>query len=802
MKHALRSLLRTPGFTIVAVLTLALGIGLNTAMFSMLNGFMLRPIALPESDRLFRLVAQSPQRPFGDHAYQNFQDTARASSDVAELAAVRFWGFTLTEPNQPADSPLSLRVTTNYFDVLRLRPALGRNFHPDEVVAGQNNVAIISHRYWQSRFHGDPDILGRVIHLDGTPIEIIGVLPVDHDTQRFMGPVSVFRPLGPSATEEASRTDTSHIVIGRYLDGVTLEQAATQFEGIGARLAADFPTENAHIRFVVRSLQSTTLMGAGRNMTYVLVGLSGFVLLIACANLANLLLTRAVARAREFSIRAALGASRLYLIRPLVLECLLLAAFGGLAAALVAAWTSDWLTSQFTSSGAVADFSTDYRVLAFAFLTCAVTAFLFTIAPAWFVSRVSLNDSLKSGSRGTTGTPAQNRFRQILIVAQFALALTLLAGAGFFVRGLERFIGANAGWNPDPVVSGSVNLASAKYSAAEPIIEFHRSFRERILAHPGVANASVSYGIPLFNPPATRRYVVSGRPTPAQGEEIVAFTNGASASYLDTMGIRLLRGRFFNDTDQLTSHPVVVINDTMARTLFPNIDPVGQQLSVAGDGPPQWTEIIGVIDDVRPLNMTPSPIQFQVYKPFPQEAWQFVSLSVRASNPALASTLVDSIRRIVSEIDHDQPVFNLMPVPQRIDSNFAVWKTITRLLAAFATLGLLLAALGIYGVISRIVSQRTAEIGVRIALGAQVRDILRLIVGGGIRLAVLGTAVGLAGVYYLDRFITRSLPVFGGADFTTTLIAGALLILVAVIACLLPALRATKIEPHRALRSE
>jgi putative ABC transport system permease protein len=802
MKHALRSLLRSPGFTTIAILTLALGIGMNTAMFSMLNTFLLRPLNYPHAEQLFRLDRSISNKPFNDPTIANYNDIAAASTGFAELAAVQYWGFTLTEPNQPADNPFSARVTANYFDVLGVRLQLGRGFTAAEDAPGKANVIVISHSYWQNRFGGSPDILGRIVRIDGTPTEIVGVLPALDDAQRTTGLISLYRPMATTDAERLNRIEGNATVIGRYRDGTSPEQAAAQFDTIARRLAVDYPAENAGIALRTRSLQSTTLNGVGRTITFVLLGLSGFVLLIACGNLANLLLARAVSRAREFSVRAALGASPSQLIKPLAAECVLLATVGGLAAMLVSMWTADWLARRFSNPLNPLEFSIDGRVLAFTLAISFLTALLFGVAPAWWASRAKIGDSLKSGSRGTTGSRTQHRYRQILIVTQFALALVLLAGAGFFIRGVQRLTHIEGGWNPSTLITGTVNLASARYNSAAPILAFHTELRERLLAVPGVANVSVSFEGPLFNPPSQRKYFVEGRELPEPGHEPVAFTNGVSASYFDTVGTRLLRGRHFDHTDTPSSPPVVVINETMASALFPGEDPIGRRLGIVGTQPVVTAEIVGVVEDVKAPQIRPSPIVFQVYKPFAQESWQYVTIAIRATDPAKVPSLLDPIRRTVASLDADQPVINLMPAPARIERNTAFLQTINQLLVLFAGLGVFLAALGIYGVTARLVAQRTGEIGVRMALGAQVRDILSLVLAGGLRLTLTGALAGLVGALILSRYVSSELPGFGSAGLMPFAAATGLLILVALIACLLPARRATKVDPMVALRSE
>ncbi len=805
LRLALRQLRKSPGFTALALITLALGIGMNTAMFSMLNGSLLRPLSYPHAEQIFRLDRASPQDPFGDHSVANFTDLARDSASFAQLAAYRYWGFTLSEPNRPADMPFALRVTANYFDTLGLKSELGRNFLPEEDIAGKNNAIIISHGYWQKRFGGASDTLGRTVRIDGTPTEIVGILPAsdDADASRLTGAVEIYRPMGLSAGERSNRTDQAVSVIGRYRDGVTPGQAAAQFAALARRLAGDHPAENANLDLRVRSLQSTTLTGVSRTTTFLLIGLSGFVLLIACGNLANLLLARAIARAREFSIRGALGASRTQLIKPLAVECFVLAVGGGLAAMLVSVWTSAWLAQRFSGPGGTTDFSPDGRVLFFTISLSLITALLFGIAPAWWAARVDVNDSLKNGTRGTTGNRAQHRYRQALLVIQFALALILLAGAGFFINGIARLTHIESGWRPDALITGSVNLASAQYSTAEPIIAFHTGLRDRLLALPGVANVAVSFEEPLYDAPAQRNYRVEGREPPPPGQEAVAYTNGISASYFDTVGTRLLRGRLFDATDTLVSRPVVVINESMARALFPGQDALGQRLGVVDNNPTVlWAEIVGIVEDVHAQQVQSSPILFQVYKPFVQEAWQYVTISVRASDPAKVSSLLEPIRRAIAALDPEQPITNLMPAPLRIQRNVGFWQTISQLLILFAGLGLLLAALGIYGVTTRLVAQRTAEIGLRMALGAQVRDVVKLVLGGGLRTTLLGAVAGLIGALFLSHFLTQKLPAFGGNSLLPIATAAGLLIATAALACWLPARRAAKVDPIVALRAE
>jgi putative ABC transport system permease protein len=803
LRLALRQLARSPGFAFTAVLTVALGIGLNTAMFSVLNAMLLRPLSFPHTERLFVLDRIATQNNRGSFSAAEFADVARDSTGVAELTGYRSWGFNVSEPNKPADFPNSLRVSANFFTVLGVHPERGRSFFPEEDAPGKNNVVVIGHQYWQSRFDGAADIVGRTIRLDDTPVEIVGVMPasLDADASRIFAPIGIYRPMGLNDRERADRKDTGIGVYGRYTDAASPAQAAAQFDTIAQRLAVDHPAESAGVRFGVRSLQSITLTGVSLRITWLLVGLSGFVLLIACSNLANLLLARALSRAREFSVRAALGASRVQLVRPLVVECLLLTTVGGALALLVSQWITDWMTSRLGSPTNPLNFSADSRVIVFMLLVSTATVLLFGVGPAWWVSRTRLGEALKSGARGATDTLTQQRYRQLLIVTQFALALVLLSGAAFFLRGVQRYTRVGEGWDPSAVVSGAFN-SPVHYSEPDRLLAFHAQLREKLLAIPGVANATVAHEIPLLRPPQQRGFIVEGREPPPPGKEPLASLNGVSPGFFDTMGMRLVRGRLFADTDQRTSPAVVVINETMARHLFPGGDALGHRIGVPRKEGPVWAEIVGIVADVKPMQISPSPTTFQVYKPYPQDAWQFVTIAVRATSPAVAATLVDPIRQAVASLNPNVPVIRLMTVADLIDRRATFWRLVDRLLMLFAGLGLFLAAFGIYGAIARLVTQRTAEIGIRLALGAQVRDIMSLVLGNGMRMALVGAVAGVIGSVFLSHYLEKEIPVFGGDELFPIGTAAALLVLVALVASLLPARRAAKVDPMIALRAE
>jgi len=802
IRFALRQLIKTPGFTTIAVVTLALGIGLNTAMFSLLNTFLLRPPPFPEPDRLFQLNRTSAQREQGQHVPADYYRIMEASTETARVAAYRSWGFTLSEPGRPADMFTSHRVSPDYFAVLGVTPSLGRVFRPDEDAPGQNNVIVISDHFWRTRFESDPKILGRMVRLDGEPVEIVGVLAASMSDTTLFGPVRIFRPMGFTTEERASRTDDSLRVLARLRPGVDPAQAQAQFETIAARIAADRPQERADFGVRLVSLQSTGLGRSGRNLTYVLLGLSASVLLIACGNLANLLLARAIARAREFAIRAALGASRSQLIRPLVAECVLLAVAGGGLGILVSQWTTEFMARRLGGEDSTLYFATDLRVLAFAFLVALVTGVLFGVTPALLVSRVRVNDMLKSGSRGSTGDRSHRRYRQALIVGQMALALVLLAGASVFFRGINRLLSSDAGWDAAVLVSGKIAIPADLARDPERSFGFYRQVQERLLVLPGVTNASVDLDLPIYGFPGPRSYLIDGTQPPAPGQEPKAYTNAVMPEYFATVGTRILAGRAIEATDTLTSPPVMVINQAMAEALFPDGNAIGNRLALVGDKAPRGAEIVAIAADVSFKLMSGTTTPFQVYKPLSQETWGYVSVTVRAHDAAATSGLVEPFRKIISELNSDLPVMNLSPVPLGIERSMSDLAMIRELLVGFASLGLFLAALGVYGVIARMVLERTNEIGIRMALGAQMRDVVRLVMQGGLGLVALGTVLGLGGAFVLARILASAMPGIAAESFGSVFIATVILATVALLASLLPARRATKVNSLDALRSE
>ncbi len=803
VRFAIKSLGRSPGFTLIAVITLALGVGANTSMFSILNGYMLRPAPYPESDLVDRIYRTTPGNTQGGISPADYLDLKSQTSGYGEIAAYAPSGMSLSEPGQPAETASGLRSSANLLSTLGTEPRLGRDFRPDEEILGNHRVLIISDRYWQTRFGGDAHVVGRTVRVDGEPYEIVGVLPATFDDWRHLGSFDVFRPLGLDAKESRDRSSTWLRLVGRRSRALTRAQAEAFIVGFGRRLARDFPAADAESTWRAMPIEGTWLPRSSQNILGMVVGLSGLVLLIACSNLANLLLARTTARAREFAVRSALGASRSQVLRPLFVESLLLALAGGICAVFVARWTFVWMAHASAGDNGVdiMVLTLDWHVLGWAFGASLFTALAFGVAPALFVHRLDLNRALKSGGRGTTGDRGHRRFRHLLIVGQFALAMVLLAGASLFVRGLHELNNRQYGWKSDHLVTGIVVLPATTYAGDKEITDFQRLALERLEALPGVASASVSYDMPFFGLAEPRKYLVAGRETPEPGHEPTAVINGVSPHYFETVGTRVLRGRTFDRGDILTSPKVFVINEAMARGLFGGESPLGRRIAQAGGKTIAWGEIVGVVADVESVYPDETALTYQLYQPTAQEPRPVNRIAVRTAGIA-PSALVAGIRTTMMALDADLPVRRLQTAEESIARANRTWRVLGTVLSSLAVLGLGLAALGIYGVISRTMAQRTGEFGIRLALGAQVGDIVRLVLASGAKLALVGSALGLVGALGISRLLgaifpgmhTNSVPVLSGVTL--------LLVAIALIACYVPARYASRIDPIETLRAE
>ena len=800
LRFAFRQLANSSGFTAIAAIALALGIGLNTTMFSLLNELILRPLPFPEKDQIVRVYRTTAQDPVANHSAAAFLDLQRETASYMKLSAFRQWGYTLTQEGRSPENLNGLRVSADFFSVLGMQPQLGRAFTPDEDIAG-NHVVILSNSAWMSLFGGDPEIVGKTVSIDGEATTVVGVMPPEFASIFLWGPGDAFRPLGLLPQEKADQSDTALTLIGRYDASFSLEQLNTRLSTVATQLAGHRVRSQSEDGLRAATLQSTTLPQEMAIGTFFLQFLAGFVLLIVCGNLANLQLARAVARSREFAIRAALGASRSHLLRPLFFEGLLLALLGGALGILVAVWGNDWIAKSFAADLPVSiAIRIEWPVIVFAFVVSLLTGVGFGLVPAWLSSRVRVNDALKTGSRGATGDRSQHWLRNSLIVLQFSAALVLLSCTGFFIRGMKILLERDIGWNTQGLVHCILNPPPSRYSTPEQAYEFYTRLDERLRSLPGVQSVGVGWTAPLFGLFVSRTFTVEGRPPPEPGHEPFAGTVAVTPTYLETLQARLVSGRHFDARDSASAPPVVLINESFARTLFPDGDAVGHSL-VYGEGESRASaEIVGVFADLGMAgNPGPQKTPYQALTPFAQETWNYATVLVRSEQPGMTEVL----RRTVQEMDPNIPVQMLNTVDELAKIGTRSISLITTIFGAFSGLGLFLAALGLYGVIMHLVTQRTQEIGVRMALGAQVRDILALVIGSGFRLALIGAGVGLLGSVMMNLLMGA---IFNNGstdlDYATLSLTTLALVIVALLATYLPARRATKVNPMTALRAE
>ncbi|HVU34256.1 MAG TPA: ABC transporter permease [Opitutaceae bacterium] len=798
LRFALRSLAKSPGFTAIALVTLALGIGANTSMFSVLNALLFRT-PYPDDTRLVRIYRTSPQSQTWPHSPPNFLDLRAQNTVFERVAAVGWTSFNLAEPGQPAELLRGLNVSADFFPILGVQPELGRFFTADEDRPGKNNVILISHAIWLQRFAGSPDVLGRHLRINGETVTVIGVMPERFDYPNAWTRIDAWRPIAFSDEARRERGNNYLAEVARLKPGVTLAQAQAEVSAIAARLAAEYPGQNGKTGLRLVPLARSDEFGA--RLTWFIAGLAGFVLLIACANLANLQFARHAARAREHAIRAALGASRARLIGGVLVESLLLSLTGGALGLLVAVWCNDAIGRRFlVYSPDGLNVPVDVRVLAFAVIVSAATGLAFGVLPAWFSSRADVTDALKQGGRGTTSGRATHRLRHALIVAEVALALVLLAGAGVMLHGLNRLLQRDQGWRPDGLVTGYINLQGHNYATDDQKRTFYDRLQAKLATIPGIDRAGFGSSLPTWNFGMSTSVMVEGRPRPAPGAEPLTEEASVSPGYFAAIGLPLVAGRDFTAEDRAGKPAVTIINETMARTFWPGENPIGKRIGNPDPTKPDWREVVGVVRDAGPVGFIfQVETRFQEYRPLAQEPTA-LALALRTS--LAPSVLAPAVRRAVAEIDPDQPVAHIEPVLHEVSDRVSGPRLAGDLLAGFAVLGLLLAGLGIYGVISGFVVQRTNEFGIRLALGAQVNDILRLVLGRGLRLALLGSVIGLAGAWSVVRLLAAIAPGLPPADFVTIGTVTVTLLAIAAFACWLPARRATKVDPMVALRAE
>jgi putative ABC transport system permease protein len=799
LRYSLRMLLKHKGFTVVAALTLALGIGVNTAMFSVLNTFLFGSLPYPQSERLIRVWRTSPHSQTWPHSAANFFDQHDQNTVFEKMAAYNFVGRNLTENGQTAERLLSLAATADFFPMMGVAPARGRVFKPEEFEPGADNVVVLSDRFWSRRFGSDPNIVGRTIQLDGKTVEIVGVMPPGFEHPILWGPMDIWQPLSFTPERKTNRGNNYLSSFGRLKPGVTIQQAEQSMVALAGNLAKQNKSNDGEsVR--LEPLQRSMSDSIGRTVMWFTFGLSGFVLLIACANLANLQLVRTTSRSRELAVRAALGASRLRLLRSSLTESLVVALIGGTVSLVIAIWAVRFISNRLFTDLPGASVQLDYKVFGFALLCSLLTGVLFGTVPAWLASRADVNQALRDSARGSTAGRSQHRLRHTLIIGEVAFALVLLAAAGLFLRGLQRFINADPGWRVDGLVTAAMGLRGQKYADDKQRVVFLTQLEDRLRSLPGVEHAAIAGSNPVFGFNSSSSFLVEGRPEPPPDKYMEIFYETISSDYFQTIGARLQQGRTFNASDTSDHPAVVIINETTARTFWPNESPLGKRISSTGEKR-DYFEIVGVVNDVAfPGSLGEPYTRFQAFVPMTQASPNFLMLAFRTS--ASAESFGNTLRGAIATIDPDLPVFRIRTARSAVDSGLGSISLLGSLLGAFAAVGLVLAAIGIYGIISYTVAQRTSELGIRVALGAQSRDVLWLVLGKGAVLIVSGALLGIAGAYGVSRLLISLIPSLPTRDPVTLFVTTVGLVAVALLACYIPARRATRVDPLIALKSE
>ncbi len=814
LRFGARMLVKRPAFTLLAGLTLALGIGASTAIFSVVNGVLLRPLPFAQADRIVTLWEHNTKDNLekDDVSPANFLDWRARNRSFSELASVNPFSFDYVGKSAPETWSAAL-VSEGFFTLLGVNAFVGRTFLPEEYRDGINFddnrqlktfPVVLSYQLWQHRFGGDPALIGQTLSLDGVPATVVGVLPPEFQVRLFEQEKQLYAPQAPDEGWRQQRRATYLKTLGRLQPEVTLEQARAEMQTIAAQLAAEYPQTNGGIGVTAVSLPQH-LTGQVRPALWILLGAVGFVLLIACANVANLLLTRGAEREREFAIRAAIGAGRGRLLRQLLSESLLLALLGCTAGLLLAYAGIKVILALSPGNIPRLEFvRLDYVTLLFAAGVSGVTALLFGLVPALQFSRPQLHNTLKEASLTASRSPVRRRLRSALVVAEIALSLVLLAGAGLLLRSFVTLVKTDPGFAAERVVALQ-SFVYDRYPKAEQRVAFAQEVLEKLRSVPGVTAAGVTTSLPFLESSLSTSlpFTVEGRPAPPPGQEPTIYWTVASREYFEAVGMRLQRGRMFNEFDRADAPPVALINETLARRHFPNEDPIGRKLITRGrqrgSGPPTAAEIIGVVSDVRHDGLDKEP-RAEHYRPFSQIPNGSLIFTVRtAVEPA---TLIPTLQKRFWEVNSAQPIYAIETLDKLVFATLQTRRFSLVLLGAFAALALALALVGIYGVMSFTTAQRTHEIGIRLALGAGTNDILRLILRQGMQLTLLGVALGLAAALSLTRLLRTLL--YGVSPTDPLMFAGiaALLILVALLACWIPARRATKVDPLIALRHE
>lgn len=801
MNYAFRQIFKNLRFAALAMLTLALGIGVNTTTFSLVYAFLYRLPPYPDPKSIVDIYATDPHDGRLSQSPANVHDELAQFTVFERATPYNYVTSNLARAGEPAYRVNGLQVGGDFFAILGMAPLMGRTLTPADDRGGHNGVVVVSERFWREKLGANPGAVGTVLRLDAKPVIVVGVMPASFEDVLAWGPVETWQPLGYDSWTD--RTNTWLSVVARVKPGVNRVMVKVQLDTIAARLAHDFPDTNAGHGLTAIGYMENRTEGA-RTFSWVIMGLMLFVLLIACVNLANLQLARTASRVREFAVRIALGASRGQLVLHLLTESVLLSLFGGAFGLLVAIWGNRLLGARMLMGSDEPGFeiSIAYPVLVFTFTASVVTGVLFGLMPALVASRTNVNVALKQGGRGSSGDRAKHRMRNILVVAELALALALLAGAGFFIRGIQRLGSVKTGWPTAGLVTGRFVLPWNSYTSNDKMRTAATRIESELSAIPGVDHAAISIELPIFGFSGLSGFLIDGQPIPPKGQEPMLLAERVSPDFFATTGIRLFAGRAFTAEDRDNAKGVVIINQAMAEKFWPKGDAIGHRIGTLFDPKkPDWREIVGIVGDVSFVrNANSGATHFQSYHPLAQDPDHYLTFTLHGVGAA--ESFAEEARSAITRVDPDLAVYGLMTVDELIALSGRDMVLMEELLSIAALLGLLLALVGVYGVVANLAVQRTQEIGIRMAVGAQTSSILWLILRNGAILAAAGTGIGLVLAFGLTRGLSLAMPDIPGQDPVLLAVLAVLLAGATLLACWLPARRATRIDPINALREE